>query len=67
MSDGHGSDSVADVELGLDKGREVHRSARDDPMATWAPTSRRRLPAPSFNNMGGFTGVYDIPAIPWST
>jgi carbon-monoxide dehydrogenase large subunit len=62
MSDGHGRDSVADVELGLDKdGKFIAlRAATYGNMGAYITS---QTPGPFFNNIGGFAGVYDIPAI----
>jgi carbon-monoxide dehydrogenase large subunit len=62
MSDGHGRDSVADVELGVDKdGKFV--ALRATTYGNMGAYITSQTPGPFFNNMGGFAGVYDIPAI----
>jgi carbon-monoxide dehydrogenase large subunit len=62
MSDGHGRDSVADVELGLDKDGKflALRAVTYGNMGAYITS---QTPGPFFNNMGGFAGVYDIPAM----
>ena len=62
ISDGHGRDSVADVELGLDKNGKfiALRAITYGNMGAYITS---QTPGPFFNNMGGFAGVYDIPAI----
>ncbi len=62
MTDGHGRDSVADVELGLDKdGKFV--ALRAFTYGNMGAYITSQTPGPFFNNMGGFAGVYLIPAI----
>ena len=62
ISDGHGRDSIADVELGLDKdGKFI--ALRAHTYGNMGAYITSQTPGPFFNNMGGFAGVYDIPAM----
>ena len=62
ISDGHGRDSVADVELGLDQDG-MFVALRANTYGNMGAYITSQTPGPFFNNMGGFAGVYDIPAI----